>query len=102
MGVTLQIIIGIIVGSWLIALCFKNFRNRCEEDLPDLLLEFHRMYKEDDTNGIFYKVFAFIAIYFIVYPIIIAIIIVSPMEFSILLKTDNSCNSFKVLIMQSI
>ena len=78
MSLTLQIIIGTIVGSWLIALCFKDFRNRCEEDLPDLLLEFHRMYKEDDTNGIFYKVFAFIAIYFIVYPIIIAIIIVSP------------------------
>ena len=78
MSLTLQIIIGTIVGSWLIALCFKNFRNRCEEDLPDLLLEFHRMYKEDDTNGIFYKVFAFIAIYFIVYPIIIVIIIVSP------------------------
>ncbi len=78
MSLTLQIIIGTIVGSWLIALCFKDFRNRCEEDLPDLLIEFHRMYKEDDTNGIFYKVFAFIAIYFIVYPIIIAIIIVSP------------------------
>lgn len=78
MSLTLQIIIGTIVGSWLIALCFKDFRNRCEKDLPDLLLEFHRMYKEDDTNGIFYKVFLFIAIYFIVYPIIVTIIIVSP------------------------
>lgn len=82
MSLTLQIIIGTIVGSWLIAICFKDFRNRCEEDLPDLLIEFHRMYKEDDTNGIFYKVFAFIAIYFIVYPIIIAIIIVSPITCS--------------------
>ena len=54
MSVTLQIIIGVIVSSWLIALCFKDFRERCKDDLPDIFLEFHRMYKEDDTNGRFY------------------------------------------------
>ena len=78
MSVTLQIIIGVIVSSWLIALCFKDFRERCKDDLPDIFLEFHRMYKEDDTNGIFYKVFLAIAVFFLIYPIIIAIIIISP------------------------
>ena len=36
MNTTLLIIIGIIVVSWLIALCFKDFRDRCVNDLPDI------------------------------------------------------------------
>ena len=78
MSLALQIIIGTILGSWLIALRFKDFRERCKDDIPDIFLEFHRMYKEDDTNGIFYKVFLAIAVFFLIYPIIIAIIIISP------------------------
>ena len=74
MSVTLPIIIGTIVGSWLIALCFKDFRERCKDDLPDLLLDFYKMYKEDDSNGVFYKIFLAIVV-FAIYPLIIAIII---------------------------
>ena len=77
MSVTLPIIIGTIVSSWLIALCFKDFRERCKDDLPDLLLDFYKMYKEDDSNGVFYKIFLAIVV-FAIYPLIIAIIIVSP------------------------
>ena len=75
MSVTLQIIIGVIVSSWLIALCFKDFRERCKDDLPDILLEFYRMYKEDENGDVLYKVFLAIAVFFLIYPIIIAIII---------------------------
>ena len=77
MNVTLPIIIGTIVGSWLIALCFKDFRERCKDDLPDLLLDFYKMYKEDDSNGVFYKIFLAIVV-FAIYPLVIAIIFVSP------------------------
>ena len=77
MSVALPIIIGTIVSSWLIALCFKDFRERCKDDLPDLLLDFYKMYKEDDSNGVFYKIFLAIVV-FAIYPLIIAIIIVSP------------------------
>ena len=78
MSVTLQILIGVIVSSWLIALCFKDFRERCKDDLPDILLEFYRMYKEDENGDVLYKVFLAIAVFFLIYPIIIAIIIISP------------------------
>ena len=77
MSVTLPIIIGTIVSCWLIALCFKDFRERCKDDLPDLLLDFYKMYKEDDSNGIFYKIFLAIVV-FAIYPLVIAIIFVSP------------------------
>ena len=78
MSVTLQIIIGVIVSSWLIALCFKDFRERCKDDLLDSLLDSYRMYQEDDNGGVLYKVFLAIAVFFLIYPIIIAIIIISP------------------------
>ena len=78
MSVTLQIIIGTIVSSWLIALCFKDFRERCKDDLLDSILDFYRMYQEDDNGGVLYKIFLAIAVFFLIYPIIIAIIIISP------------------------
>ena len=78
MSVTLQIIIGTIVSSWLIALCFKDFRERCKDDLLDSLLDFYRMYQEDDNGGVLYKVFLAIAVFLFIYPIIIAIIIIAP------------------------
>ena len=51
------LIIGIIVVSWLIALCFKDFRDKCIDLIPEIFSDFYKMYKEDDTSGILYKIF---------------------------------------------
>ena len=78
MSVTLQIIIGTIVISWLIALCFKDFRDRCTDFIPEVFSDFYEMYKEDDTGNIIYKIFLVLFVFLVAYPLIIFIIIVSP------------------------
>ena len=78
MSVTLLIIIGTIVGSWLIALCFKNFRDDCIEDFPGIFSEFYKMYKEDDTGGLIYKIILILVLFLIIYPIIIILLTLSP------------------------
>ena len=55
MSLTLQIIIGIIVGSWLIALCFKDFRDRCTDFIPEVFFDFYEIYKEDKSIGMIYE-----------------------------------------------
>ena len=57
MNTTLIIIIGIIIVSWLIALCFKDFRDDCKEYAPELFTDFLTMIKDDDTGRILYKIF---------------------------------------------
>ena len=78
MNTTLLVIIGVIVISWLIALCFKDFRGRCADYVPEMFTDFYQMYKEDDTGNIFYKIFLVLFVFLVAYPIIILIIIVSP------------------------
>ena len=78
MNTTLLIIIGIIVVSWLIALCFKDFRDRCVNDLPDIFSEPYQMIVEEESDNIFGKIFLTLLIIFIVYPFLIALIIFSP------------------------
>ena len=97
MSVTLQIIIGVIVSSWLIALCFKDFRERCKDDLLDSLLDSYRMYQEDDNGGVLYKVFLAIAVFLFIYPIIIAIIIIAP----ILCGFEETFNLIKASIVKN-
>lgn len=77
MNTTLIIIIGIIIVSWLIALCFKDFRYRCVDDLPDIFSEPYQMIVEESDN-IGGKIFLTLLIIFIVYPFLIALIIFSP------------------------
>ena len=78
MSLTLQIIIGIIVGSWLIALCFKDFRDRCTDFIPEVFFDFYEIYKEDDTGNIIYKIFLVLFVFLVAYPLIIVIVIISP------------------------
>ena len=78
MNTTLIIIIGIIIVSWLIALCFKDFRYRCVDDLPDIFSEPYQMIVEEESDNIWGKIFLTLLIIFIVYPFLIALIIFSP------------------------
>ena len=78
MNTTLLLITAVIIASWLIALCFKDFRGRCADYVPEMFTDFYQMYKEDDTGNIFYKIFLVLFVFLIAYPIIILIIIVSP------------------------
>ena len=84
MYTALFIIIGIIVVSWLIALCYGEFRDYCIEDIPDTYSTFYTMYKEDDTGGLFYKVFVIMFLFLIVYPIITIFIVFSPIKYGIM------------------
>ena len=78
MNTTLIIIIGIIIVSWLIALCFKDFRNDCKEYAPELYSDFLTMLKEDDTGGILYKIFLVLFVFLIMYPLIVILITFIP------------------------
>ena len=78
MNTTLLLIIGVIIASWLIALCFKDFRDRCTDFIPEVFSDFYEMYKEDDTGNIIYKIFLVLFVFLVAYPLIIFIIIVSP------------------------
>lgn len=78
MNTTLLLIIGVIIASWLIALCFKDFRDRCIDYLPEIFSDIYQMYREDDTDNIFYKAFLVLFVFLVAYPIIIFIIIFSP------------------------
>lgn len=50
MSLTLQIIIGTIVGSWLIALCFKGFRYGLIDNTPEIFSDFYELCKDDDNS----------------------------------------------------
>lgn len=50
MSLTLQIIIGTIVGSWLIALCFKDFRYGLIDNTPEIFSDFYELCKDDDNS----------------------------------------------------
>lgn len=78
MSTTLLITIGGIVASWLIALCFKDFRNRCIDHLPEIFTDPYTMYREENTDNILYKVLLTLFVFLIAYPIVIVIIIFSP------------------------
>lgn len=78
MNTTLIIIIGIIIVSWLIALCFKDFRDDCKEYAPELFTDFLTMIKDDDTGGILYKIFLVLFVFLIMYPLTVILIIFVP------------------------
>ena len=78
MNTTLIIIIGIIIVSWLIALCFKDFRDDCKEYAPELYSDLLTMLKEDDTGGILYKIFLVLFVFLIMYPLTVILIIFVP------------------------
>lgn len=78
MNTTLLVIIGIIIVSWLIALCFKDFRDDCKEYAPELYSDFLTMLKEDDTGGILYKIFLVLFVFLIMYPLIVILITFIP------------------------
>ena len=82
MGVTLQIIIGIIVGSWLIALCFKDFRYGLIDNTPEIFSDFYELCKDDD-NSIIEKILWVVFVFFIAYPLIIIIIILFPIIYAV-------------------
>ena len=84
MNTTLLVIIGVIIISWLIAWCDEIFRNDCIEDIPDIYSTFYTMYKEDDTGGLFYKVFSMMFLFLIIYPIITVVILLSPIKYGII------------------
>ena len=73
MSLTLQIIIGTIVGSWLIALCFKGFRYGLIDNTPEIFSDFYELCKDDD-NSIIEKILWVVFVFFIAYPLIIIII----------------------------
>ena len=102
------LIIGLIVFSWLIALCFKDFRDECIDLIPEIFSDFYKMYKEDDTGGILYKIFLILFVFLVAYPIIIGITIALPFLYVIglivefindlvrkYIKKDNSVERFK-------
>ena len=78
MNTTLLVIIGIIIVSWLIALCFKDFRDDCKEYAPELYSDLLTMLKEDDTGGILYKIFLVLFVFLIMYPLIVILITFIP------------------------
>ena len=78
MNTTLLLIIGVIIASWLIALCFKDFRGRCVDYLPEIFSDLYQIYREDDTNKILYKAFLVLFVFLVAYPTIILLIIISP------------------------
>lgn len=78
MNTTLLLIIGVIIASWLIALCFIDFRGRCVDYLPEIFSDLYQIYREDDTNKILYKAFLVLFVFLVAYPTIILLIIISP------------------------
>ena len=78
MNTTLLLIIGVIIASWLIALCFIDFRGRCVDYLPEIFSDLYQIYREDDTNKILYKAFLVLLVFLVAYPTIILLIIISP------------------------
>ena len=82
MTLTLQIIIGIIVGSWLIALCFKGFRYGLIDNTPEIFSDFYELCKDDD-NSIIEKILWVVFVFFIAYPLIIIIIILFPIIYAV-------------------
>ena len=82
MSLTLQIIIGTIVGSWLIALCFKDFRYGLIDNTPEIFSDFYELCKDDD-NSIIEKILWVVFVFFIAYPLIIIIIILFPIIYAV-------------------
>ena len=82
MSLTLQIIIGTIVGSWLIALCFKGFRYGLIDNTPEIFSDFYELCKDDD-NSIIEKILWVVFVFFIAYPLIIIIIILFPIIYAV-------------------
>ena len=77
MNTTLLVIIGVIVISWLIALCFKAFKDESVDLIREIFSDYKDTYKES-SDRIFYQIFLTMVVFLVVYPITILIIIIAP------------------------
>ena len=82
MNTTLLVIIGVIVISWLIALCFKAFKDESVELIREIFSDYKDTYKEC-SDRIFYQIFITMVVFLVVYPITILVIIIAPILGSI-------------------
>ena len=77
MNTTLLVIIGVIVISWLIAFCFKDFKDESVDLIREIFSDYKDTYKES-SDRIFYQIFLTMVVFLVVYPITILIIIIAP------------------------
>ena len=77
MNTTLLVIIGVILVSWLIALCFKGIKDESLDLIRGIFSDYKEMYRES-ADRIFYRIFLTMVVFLVVYPITLVVIIIAP------------------------